>query len=190
VRCCGTDPTWRDFDPAKLTRKNELRVCRLLNSFLAAVAKAGNNAAFALPDPAQVNTDGSGVHPVVGGAARQIGDSSAGHHGLSRRAAFVHAGSADVLAFDQRGMPPGLSESDTKRRSTLARANDDGVVGRFFSSWLRLHLIECHHAGLHVVIDVAVKRDHNAYCWSIAMNRLFNDSASVGCAKTPSRSAV
>src|SRR5262249_8808340 len=73
------------------------------------------------------------AHPVIGGAAGQVGDAGTGDHGLGGRAAHVDTGAADVLPFDDRGAAAGAAQVQGQRFARLAGAQDAGV------KTLRLH---------------------------------------------------
>jgi len=87
----------------------------------------GEGAAAAVLE-VDADVSGAGMHAVVGGAAGEVGGAGAGDHGLGGGAAFVDAGSADVLTLDQGDVPSGLGECAGERATALAGADDDGVV--------------------------------------------------------------
>src|SRR5256886_5805891 len=53
-----------------------------LDARLNAVAKFVHDVALAFPDLSKIDTDWAGMHPIIGGAPREVGDSAACHYRL------------------------------------------------------------------------------------------------------------
>src|SRR5262249_40010956 len=58
----------------------------------------------------------------------EIRHAPARYHGLSRRAAFIDARAADVLALDQGGLPAGLRQGRGERSASLSGTDDNGPI--------------------------------------------------------------
>src|SRR5580692_12275601 len=108
--------------------EQEIKIGSFYDARLAAVAKAVNNVALTLANANQVNGDAASADAVIRATPRKIGDAPARHHRLGGRAAFIHAGSADVCALHERRAPSGIGQGLAQRRAPLARADDDGLV--------------------------------------------------------------
>ena len=73
-------------------------------------------------------SDRPGLDAVIRRAAGEVGDAGARDHRLGRRAALVDACPADMLALDQRHLPPGAGQRRRQRPARLPRADHDAVV--------------------------------------------------------------
>src|SRR5206468_3605303 len=102
---------------------------RFLECLLPVAAETPDHGALSFVDALHAHRHRAVVDAVISCAPREIGDTRARHHGLGGRAADVDASAADVLAFDDCGLPACAPERDGKRLAGLARADDDGVVG-------------------------------------------------------------
>src|ERR1700676_1528010 len=108
--------------------KEKIEIGSFFDPSLTAVAESVDDGALALADAAHVHSDAAGVHAVLRSTASQVGDAAARDHCFSRSATLVDAGSSDVRAFHERGAQAGISQCLTKRRASLAGADDDGLI--------------------------------------------------------------
>ena len=90
--------------------------------------RAADHRPLALAHRRQVDRDRAGPHPVLGAAARQVGEARAGDHGLGRGAPGVDADPAERAALDQRHLLPCLGQLDRKEPAALAGPDHDRVV--------------------------------------------------------------
>src|SRR5712692_4214718 len=99
--------------------EDQVEICRLFQSLLAAVAKTVDDSAFALPHPLHVNSNIARMHTVVLASTRKIRHTSARHHRLRRRAPLVDTSPANVAPFDQCCPQTCLRQACAKRRAAL-----------------------------------------------------------------------
>src|ERR1019366_7382841 len=107
--------------------EDQLKICRLLNAALAAIAKAVHDVALALADAFHVDADVAGVNAVISGPPPEVSDAGAGDHGLGGSASLVDAGAADMLALDESGAHAGFSQGSGKRCTALSGADHNGI---------------------------------------------------------------
>ena len=106
------EPTVREIDAERLrpgeasVTANQIESRSLIDAPLGTRPKRCDDSALALADRGHIDMHMAALDPVVGGATRQVGDSSTGDHRLGRRAALVDAGPTDMLSLDQCGPPP------------------------------------------------------------------------------------
>src|ERR1035437_3442245 len=77
--------------------EDQLEICCLLNAALAAIAKAVDDIALALPHAFHVDADVAGMNAIISASPRQIRDAGAGDHGLRGSASLIDAGTADMF---------------------------------------------------------------------------------------------
>src|SRR5271156_383508 len=127
ARAAGAEVDAQSFGTGEVGESvDELEVFAGQALFVAG-AETLDDVTLALPDLGQVDRDGGRADSVVGTSTRKISDAAAGDHRLSGRAAFVYAGSADVLGFDGCGLLTSLCERASERLGRLPGAHDDGV---------------------------------------------------------------
>src|SRR6266436_2838032 len=114
--------------PETCRAENQAEVRGLLDPRLIAFPKTLHNLALPLPHPLQVDRDWPSLHAIIRAPPCQIGHARARHHGFGRRASFVHAGAADVLAFHQGRAHAGFRQGPAQWRPRLARPHHDCVI--------------------------------------------------------------
>ena len=108
--------------------KDQLEVRSLFDASLVAIAKLHHNVALALANPLHVDAQLAGVDTVVSATSSQISDPATGDHRLRRRATFIDARPADMLALYQRGVQTGVRQRRAQRSARLSRADYDRVI--------------------------------------------------------------
>src|SRR5882757_5319501 len=108
--------------------EDQVEICCLLQSLLAAIAKAVDDFALPLAHPPHIDTNVSGIYTIVLASPGKIRYAPTRHHGLRRRASFIDASPANVTALDQCGAQTCLRQAPAKRRAALPRADHDRLV--------------------------------------------------------------
>src|ERR1700686_1560785 len=97
--------------------ENQLKIRRLFDARLTAIAKFVDNVAFALANFSKIDTNiaRASVHSIIGGAPCEIGDSSACHHRLRRSASLIDARSAHMFPLDESSVHAGCRKRGGER---------------------------------------------------------------------------
>src|SRR5205807_5493840 len=99
--------------------EDQIEVRGLFDARLNAVAKFVHDVALAFPDLSKIDTDWAGMHSIIGGAPREVGDPAACHYRLRRSASLIDACSAHMFALDESGVHPGCSKCCRERCTSL-----------------------------------------------------------------------
>src|ERR1035437_633108 len=95
--------------------EDQIKIPRVYNASLAAIAKAVHDIARALPVAFHVDADVTGLNAIISASPCKISDAGTGDHGLRGSASLVDAGSADMFALDESGVHPGFGQCRRKR---------------------------------------------------------------------------